>query len=138
MTIRTAGRYQKALELPSEAKILKACCRWLDLNHYCYWRNSIGPVMRGGGKHAISFSPNPMRGFPDLSGIIPRSGGRMWAAEVKTAKGKLSIYQVAWRDALTAAGVAYFVPRSVDELVAYLVDEELKETAIPASGAVDV
>ena len=121
-----------------EKDILKSILSWLDLNKYTYWRNSIGPVMRGGGKAKLSFSPNPMRGFPDLAGIVPGSNGRLWTAEVKTKTGKLSEHQLLWQERLKSAGVVYFVPRSLDEMVSYLLDAEMDEGMMtaPSTGAI--
>lgn len=56
------------------------------------------------------------KGTPDLLGYLP--GGRMLAAEVKTAAGRLSPEQTAWRVAAKAHGVLVIAPRSLAEFIA--------------------
>lgn len=57
-------------------------------------------------------------GSPDLIGTL--RGGRCFAVEVKTPRGRLSPEQAAWWHAASAWGVAGGVARSVPEALALL------------------
>ena len=58
-------------------------------------------------------------GFPDYLGAMPPHG-RLLALELKTDAGRLRPNQKAVREALEAAGAAYAVIRSLDDLRAVL------------------
>lgn len=81
------------------------------------WRQNTG--RRGG----ITFG---LKGTPDILGVL--KPGRAFAIECKTAKGKLSADQEAWRAMFEAAGGLYAVARSAQEAVdavrAWLAEKE--------------
>lgn len=64
--------------------------------------------------------PFSMRGMADILGILP--GGRFLAIEVKTTKGKQSIWQKHFEDLVKRAGGIYILARSVND-VRFLVNE---------------
>ena len=99
-----------------EGELLEAAKSWLDWHGYCCWRNAIGPVIRGGNGKPLRFSKSPIAGFPDLSGILKKSPGRMWAVELKAPDGTLENEQRDWLNKLAAAGVRCAVVRSVEGL----------------------
>lgn len=103
-----------------EAEILKACLDWLEWKGYTAWRMPISPVMRGGGQNKLRFSPSPLKGFPDICGILNNFPGRLWACELKTPSGKLSEDQRIWIDKLSRAGVVAIVARSLEEMISAL------------------
>ncbi len=70
------------------------------------WRNNTGRIGR------VSFGLGV--GSADLVGLL-RGSGRFFALEVKSATGRLSVEQVAWARAVTAAGGFVACVRSVDE-----------------------
>ena len=65
-------------------------------------------------------------GTPDLYAILP--GGRVLFLERKTREGKLSPAQEELHAKLRAAGAIVIVPRSVDDVVAFLDHYDQKET----------
>jgi hypothetical protein len=65
-------------------------------------------------------------GFPDLGIIGPPADGsrfaRLVVAEAKAGRGQLTEAQEEWRDWFLSIGIAWFVFRSIEDLVAGLVD----------------
>lgn len=100
-----------------EADLLAAVFDWLKIRGIFAWRMPIGPVMRGGGKTKIQYSKSPIKGFPDIAGVLRRRDrGRLFVLELKTSKGELTPEQVKWLIDLQAAGAAGAVVRSIDDL----------------------
>jgi hypothetical protein len=75
------------------------------------WRNNSGGVPVDGGKRFVRFG---YPGSPDILGILP--GGKMLCVETKSAKGKLSEAQEAFRGYVERAGGVYVVVRSLEDL----------------------
>ncbi len=96
-----------------ESEIQKQIIKYLELKKYCFWRNYVGPILRGPTKRR---SPNPMAGLPDIIGVL-KSSPRMFVIEVKTKTGKLSEKQVVWLDKLNKAGALCIVARTVAEVI---------------------
>lgn len=69
-------------------------------------------------KRMVGFS---MRGVADILGLMP--DGRFLAIEVKTAKGKQSIYQKHFEDCVKKSNGIYILARSIDD-VRFLVQEK--------------
>jgi VRR-NUC domain-containing protein len=67
-------------------------------------------------------------GFPDLVLVSPRQGRILWR-ELKTARGRVSVEQQKWLDALRAAGQDVGVWRPVDLLEERIVAELVAQTA---------
>jgi hypothetical protein len=80
------------------------------------WRHNTGKLADRGGRW-VQFGLGV--GGADLVGIL-RGSGRFVAWEIKTPTGKLGPEQKAWHNAVTQAGGAVFVARSVDEARAQL------------------
>lgn len=79
------------------------------------WRVALGPAIRG--KSGVR-TKNPMRGFPDLAGIVPGTAGQLFAIEVKKPKqGRLSEEQEVWISRLSERGVLTIVARSLDDVM---------------------
>ena len=95
-----------------ESEIQKQIIQYLQSMNYMYWRNYVGPILRGQNK---VLSKNPMSGMPDILGIF-NSHHRLFAIEVKSKKGKLHDKQHIWIDKLTAAGALCLVARHVDDV----------------------
>lgn len=77
----------------------------------------IGPVMQRGGKN---WSPNPLKGFPDIMGICTKvQRGRMWAVELKSPVGKISKEQAKWMARLKMAGAEVAVLRNMAEAILF-------------------
>lgn len=96
-----------------EAEIQSAILDYLGACGFLHWRVCLGAVMGGGGKF---FRKNPMRGHPDIAGVL-RPSGRYFAIEVKRpTRARWSPEQREWRDRLTAAGVLYLVASSVEDV----------------------
>ena len=74
----------------------------------------------GGVRHAGRNKANPLKGFPDLFGVLKRRSGVMFAIEVKTEKGMLSPEQLTWFARLDALGCAVCVARSAEQAMSWL------------------
>lgn len=113
----------------SEAEVLRACCRYLDLckgpYNLTYRRiSTTGVPARVSGKRVI-FRKNPAAGMADLLVFIEgmRLGGGLLPSsetlhiEVKAPGKKQSPEQVEWQLELARVGhTTYYVVRSVNDL----------------------
>lgn len=103
--------------MASEAELQREILRWLKRESIEHWRMPIGPILKNGGK---TWASNPLKGFPDLMGVCTKeSPGRMWAIELKSAKGQLSAEQVTWLARLKMAGAHVAVIKSLPEAVLF-------------------
>ena len=80
------------------------------------WRNNTGKLQDRQGRR-VQFGLGV--GGADLVGML-RGSGRFVAWEIKTPTGRMSPEQKAWHRAVTEAGGAVFVARSVDEALEQL------------------
>ena len=124
-------RTVKPSELLSEAAIQRQILDYLTLRGIFAWRNNSGAV-KIAGKGKDRFMRFGMPGSADILGIFPEEtivirldnaakdkgrSGRLWAIEVKAAKGKLSPAQESFRDAVVANGGKYTLARSVEDVI---------------------
>lgn len=98
-----------------EALIQSQILSWLTAEKIWHRRIPLGPVSHGGVR-----KKNPLRGMPDIIGIIPDSPGRMFAIEVKTQEGVLSPIQEETIKELEGEGVLVILARSLEDVRAYL------------------
>lgn len=103
-----------------ESDLQKLILDWLNINRYCAWRNYVGAVIRKNG----IFSPNPAKGIPDILGILKNGSGRMFAIEVKSAKGRISPAQSDWIIRMNQYGAGAFVARDLETVIRKLRDME--------------
>ena len=94
-----------------EQDIQREILGWLSSQGIFHWRVSLGGVKHGGVR-----KKNPMAGHPDIAGIIPNSGGRYFAIEVKKPKEKAEEHQVGWLKRLHDSGCLVFVARSLEDV----------------------
>lgn len=91
------------------------------------WRQNTlpTPIVRtvGGRREVKGFRPSPVRGVPDILGVLPHTG-RLLAIEVKAKYGKPSDEQRAFLAKLNANGALAIVARSWDDVA-----EALKASA---------
>jgi len=110
----------------SEAEIQSQCMKYMRLLGILVWRNPIGPVLHRymkGGAMQTNWKASPLKGFPDVSGVLKRKNrGRMFAIEFKSATGRLTPEQVEWHQNLMAAGALVATVKSFDDLLARLVE----------------
>jgi len=107
-----------------EGEILTSVRMWLEGNGYLFWRNALGPILRNGGRQ---WTPNPMKGFPDLCIVSRARPGLLVACELKREKGgRVSAEQLLWHEALRVAGCRVIVARSLDDFVDQLREIEIK------------
>jgi len=90
-----------------EADIQKVVCSYLTVKRVFWWRMHLGGVRRSGK----GYTSNPLAGFPDVAGIVPKSGGSMFCMEFKTETGVVSEKQKEWYEKLTGNGVKVYVVR---------------------------
>jgi hypothetical protein len=81
---------------------------WLKAKGILHWRQHLGAVRVKGAR-----IKNPMKGFPDIAGVMPGQAGQLFVIEVKKPDGRFSMEQVDWMNRLTAAGVVYVVATAV-------------------------
>lgn len=108
---------KKAAKMIPESQVLSDVCQWLTLEGYLWWRMPIGPVIRGGGKNGVRFSKNPLKGFPDIAGILDDKTGQLFACELKRFGAKPTPEQEAWHSRLMDYGVRCFMAHSLDEFI---------------------
>lgn len=96
-----------------ESQLQKLILDWLWANRYYAWRNYVGAVIRGEGR----FGPNPAKGMPDIMGLMKDNSGRLFAIEVKTARGSTSISQKARLSDLVTHGAVAFVARDLKTVI---------------------
>lgn len=67
------------------------------------------------------YKKNPLKGFPDLAGLVTRgpNRGRLWVVELKSANGRLSNEQKAWAERLKNGGAAYAVVKTLADLTEF-------------------
>lgn len=93
-----------------ETEIQRQILDWLTSRRIWHRRLSIGAVKVKGARRK-----NPLKGFPDIFGILPDGLGRMFVIEVKTKSGRLKEEQLQCRAELEAKGVVYILARSLDD-----------------------
>ncbi len=100
----------------TEAQIQKSILQWAAAKRILMFRiNVIGTPLHKAGK--TIYRPSTNKGMADihcqvLVNNIPVS---VWL-EVKRKRGKLSMYQEAFRDSVQAAGGYYFLVRSIEDV----------------------
>lgn len=99
----------------SEATIQAEILSWLRSNNILHWRVPLGGVRHAG----VGLKKSPMRGHPDIEGIIPNSQGRLFAIEVKK-ESKLSDIQKEVIGKLERAGVLVILAHNVSDVISLL------------------
>ena len=99
-----------------ESEIQRTILDYLRANDYLHWRNYVGPILTGNGRR----TKNMMKGMPDILGVLTEPEHRLFCIEVKSATGKLSTHQRAWRTDLVKAGAIHIVAYSLDDVVSGL------------------
>ena len=107
----TTPKKSRPVEQDLTREILQALT--MQLGIVC-WRNNSGvmPAEYKGKQRFIHMSPT---GSPDIFGILP--GGKLFGLEVKMARGKQSVKQMAWETMMKRKGACYGVVRSIDEAI---------------------
>lgn len=98
--------------MSDELEMTRQVIAWLKANDYTCWRMPIAGGRKAGGMRITS----PLKGFPDVAGLLKTQHGRFFAIELKTAKGVMSEAQGAWCGRLTVGGAVVFTLRSVEGL----------------------
>lgn len=109
MTHISAAHYQS---LTPEADIQRTICDWLRLTGIPF---SVTDASITFGKDGKPRRKVNTEGWPDITACLP--GGRFWAIETKTAKGKLRPAQKAVLDNLVKAGALITIARSLEDVV---------------------
>ncbi len=98
----------------TESEVQSAILTWLkdeqDAGKLIYWR-----VPLGGVKHGGKTKKNPMKGMPDVCGVM--KGGLYFAIEIKDEKkGTFNQAQMDWALKLQRIGAIYLVATSLDDV----------------------
>jgi len=96
-----------------EKDIQFACCEYLALKRYFFWRQNTTPMFRQDRNRFIAMPKFSIRGVPD---IIVVHGGKFIGIEVKTKKGVQNDNQKEFQRRLELAGGEYHIVKCVDEL----------------------
>ena len=80
------------------------------------WRVNAGLTVFGAsGGHAKRVIKGAPNGTPDIIGVVPGGGGRMFGIELKSPTGRQNPNQKAWELKAAKHGVRYGIARSVSE-----------------------
>ena len=89
----------------------------------------LGPVLHTQGGQ-VRYKKNPLKGFPDIAGILKRKKGQFFACEFKAASGRTTPEQTEWHERLRESGAVVFVVKSLEEFIEKMgeidVDEKLE------------
>lgn len=103
----------------SETDIKREIMDWLTVQtekgHLIYWPVHLGAVKVGGARKR-----NPMRGHPDIAGVLMDVGpfsGMYFAIEVKKPGQGFSQEQMDWALKLQKAGAVYMAVTSLQEVI---------------------
>lgn len=99
--------------VPLEKDIQKAILEYLQLLRIFAWRNNTG-AMSGEHHGKKWFMRFGFPGIADILGILP--SGRFLAIEVKRPGGKLTLDQVAFKQAVESNGGMYLLAQSIDDV----------------------
>lgn len=108
------GKNERSHLVVKEQDVQRAILDFLDAKGVTHWRCNLGGVRRSG----IGMTKNPMKGFPDIAGVMPGGDGRLFGIEVKRPRdsARLSPEQIAWRDKLTKSGAVHVIATSVEDV----------------------
>lgn len=113
---RERQRRMDAARHELESDLQKRVTNYLDRAGIYWWRNHLGSAIVRGRR-----VKNPMTGFPDLAGIVPETGGRMFVIELKHLRhGRLSPDQREWCQELKDQGVLVIVARCLEDVASQL------------------
>ena len=100
----------------TEAQIQKTILQWAAAKRILMFRiNVIGTPLHKAGK--TIYRPSTNKGMADIhcQVLVDKIPVSVWL-EVKRKRGKLSMYQEAFRDSVQAAGGYYFLVRSIEDV----------------------
>lgn len=101
----------------SESQIQKGIIQFLELKKVCFFRtNTKGEFLRKSDGTGFLVK-NKNKGWPDIFCIID---AKTVFLEVKSAKGRLSVYQKDFARKVIDAGAFYFVVRSIGDVSSVL------------------
>ena len=107
-----------------EIEIQKQILDYLIVKGYFHWRMPIGGVpQQNRGK--MIFKKSPIKGFPDIMGVLLNNPGKLFGIEVKTPIGKLSKDQKIVRDKFLEAGCVFIVARSLEDVIKEIIIHEV-------------
>lgn len=95
-----------------ESAVVNACIKWLWANGVYCWRQNTGAFKPKDSNRFIRY------GIPGCADILGVAKGRFIAIECKSARGKTSPLQEAFKKHIEDHGGIYIVARSIDDLEA--------------------
>ena len=98
----------------SEKETQREILDWLADHGFWRWRCPLGGLKLSAGRGK---APSPMAGHPDIAGILPGSGGRYFAIEVKTKGGRFRPKQIEWAARASTEKVFYLVAYSIADVI---------------------
>lgn len=88
-------------------------------------RMPLGAYPFSGKGGQVSWGTHPLKGFPDIFGVLKNRRGVMFAIELKSTKGTFRPGQEAWIERLKMAGAVAFVARDLHTVVETLRREDV-------------
>lgn len=113
------------LRKETESEIQDVVLAWLKAAGYLAIRmpTSGQPIRTAAG---IILGRNPLKGFPDIIGVLKHRRGVMFAIELKSLDGKFRAGQAEWLAMLARFGVVAFAARDLHTVVETLKREDVK------------
>jgi hypothetical protein len=109
---------------PTEHEIQSAIIAWLEIKHYCFWRNNSGTATFG--KRRVKFGK---KGSPDIFVVI---AGRIIGIEVKAEKGYQSREQHQFEVEFVKAGGKYLLCFSLEDAISGIAAQQQRIDAVKA------
>lgn len=100
---------ERMKKITPESQVLRSCIAWLYWKKIYHFRLNTGAYKTETGQYV-------KYGLPGASDILALIRGVLVCIEVKSAKGKLSPNQIAFKEAIEKNGGVYIVARSPDDL----------------------
>ena len=101
------------IKAPTETDLVAQVLAYLKLHRIFAWRNSVGAVS-GEYQGKPRFVRFGLKGSSDVFAVLP--GGRFLVVETKSLRGKLTLEQQWFLDAVRGAGGLAFCVKSLAEL----------------------
>tara|TARA_R110000824_G_scaffold96013_3_gene230443 strand:- start:4851 stop:5186 length:336 start_codon:yes stop_codon:yes gene_type:complete len=99
-----------------EIDIQRDILSYLSLKGYFAWRMPVGGVpQQNRGK--MIFKKSPIKGFPDIMGVLKNCHGHLFGIEVKSSVGVLSKDQKIVRQKFIDAGCLFILARNLENVV---------------------
>lgn len=129
MTWKRRARHTGRVATP-EGRLVKSILEVCRLSGAVAYRLNSGVAMlpgRGGVPRPVTFG---FRGCPDIVVFLPDGSGRTLWVEAKSARGRLSPAQVAFRDLCRSLNVPWVLARSIDDVLPFVSVHTVRQATV--------